>query len=300
MGYHEKAGNRGWGETLPVKVHHDVYPCISPTPAWEAQSFKGKAIFITGASRGIGRSTAITFAKAGAAVAIAARSSAALDETLSLMLKEAPEAKVKKYAVDVTNSAEMEMAVDHAAATFGGLDVVIANAGYTNAFDNTLMDQRATPEWWRTFEINVLGVYNTIKPALKFLRKVEGYFIAVTSTGAQLRTPGASDYDTSKHAVNRLVEFIAAENPSIKAFPVHPGAVATELAKATKLEEKGIEFNDPPELAASTMLYLCSGNLDWMNGRYVDVNWDWGQVERVWKDKILENDLLINKLDVRV
>ena len=57
------------------------------------------------------------------------------------------------------------------------------------------MDRRPMNEWWRTFEINVLGVYNTVRPAIKHLRKVDGYFIAVTSTGAQLRTPGASDYD---------------------------------------------------------------------------------------------------------
>ena len=46
------------------------------------------------------------------------------------------------------------------------------------------------------------------------------------------------------------------------------------------------------------MLYLCSGKLDWLNGRYVDVNWDLGEVESEWKEKILEKDLIVNKIDV--
>ena len=62
--------------------------------------------------------------------------------------------------------------------------------------------------------------------------------------------------------------------------------------------ERGIPFIDPPELAAATMLYLCSGKADWLNGRYIDVSWDLEEVERVWKEKILEKNLLVNKLDV--
>ena len=63
-----------------------------------------KVVCITGASRGIGRTTALTFAKAGAAVAISARSSGALDETKALILKEVPGATVEKFVVDVTKA----------------------------------------------------------------------------------------------------------------------------------------------------------------------------------------------------
>ena len=112
-----------------------MYPFIDPALAWSSQSFQGKAAFITGASRGIGRATAVTFAKAGAAVAIAARTVSGLDETEAQILKESPGAKIKKYSVDVTKPTDLEAAVDDAAATFGGLDVVIANAGHSNSFD---------------------------------------------------------------------------------------------------------------------------------------------------------------------
>ena len=111
-----------------------VYPLIEPASAWAAQSFSGKAIFMTGASRGIGRLTAIVFAKAGAAVAIAARSEGALEDTKQAVLKEVPSAKVEKYVVDVKNTAQVEAAVDAAAAAFGRLDVVVANAGALTVF----------------------------------------------------------------------------------------------------------------------------------------------------------------------
>ncbi|VDC05193.1 unnamed protein product [Peniophora sp. CBMAI 1063] len=287
----------GSNETLPVTQHHDVYSTIDPTFAWQSQTYRGKSVFITGASRGIGRSTAITFAKAGAAVAISARSEKALEETKALILQEAPEAKVETYAVDVSKAADMEVVMKSAAAAFGGLHVVIANAGYSNTFDIP-MHERAPDQWWRTFEVNVQGVYNTLRASVDFLRQSGGYFIAVTSNGAQLRWPGGADYMTSKHAVNRLVEFIALENPQIKTFSLHPGMVVTELVEKSKLMEYGFSFEDSPELAASTMLYLCSGKGDWLNGRYVEATWDLGQIEREWKGKILDNGLLINKLSV--
>ncbi|VDC05478.1 unnamed protein product [Peniophora sp. CBMAI 1063] len=288
---------RGYGENLPVEERHEVYPSIDPTAAYTSQPLKGKAVFITGASRGIGRTTAVTFAKAGASVAVTARSSAALDETKALVLKAVPEAKVEKFVVDIAKAADVEAAVEKAAGIFGRLDIVIANAGYINPFD-TPMRERKSADWWRTFEINLLGTYNTVQPALKHLVKADGYVVAVTSIGAQLRSPNGSDYQMSKHALNRLVELIALENPPVKAFSMHPGGVATEMAETSGLAAQGVQFVDPPELAAATMLYLCTGKANYLNGRYVSVNWDLGQVEAEWKEKILEKDLLINKLDV--
>ncbi|KZV69177.1 NAD-P-binding protein [Peniophora sp. CONT] len=288
---------KGIAETLPVENRHEVYPTIDPASGWDEQSFKGKAVFITGASRGIGRVTAVTFAKAGAAVALAARSERALEETKAAVLKEVPEAKVEKYVVDVKNTKQVEEAVEAAATAFGRLDVVIANAGALTAFGKT-MDEKPADAWWNTFEVNVLGVYNTIRPAAKYLRKTDGYFIAISSIAAQLRWPGGSDYETSKHTVNRLIEFVDQESPSVKAFALHPGSVLTDIAQESGLVEQGMEMPDPAELPAYTMFYLASCKADWLSGRYVESTWDLGQVEREWKEKILAKDLLINKLDV--
>ena len=116
-------------------MRNRVYPLIDPTYAFATQSFSGNYVFITGASRGIGRTTAITFAKAGAGVAISARSEQALGETKALILQEVPKAKVEVYVADVTKIEEMEAALKSAIKVFGGLDVVIANAGAANSFD---------------------------------------------------------------------------------------------------------------------------------------------------------------------
>ena len=124
-------------------ITFSVYPAVDPASTYAAQSFKGKACFLTGASRGIGRTTALVFAKAGASVAISARSSAALDETKALILKEVPGARVEKFVVDVTKAEDVETAVEAAAKVFGRLDVVIANAGYINPFDKR--QQTSTP-----------------------------------------------------------------------------------------------------------------------------------------------------------
>ena len=101
-------------------------------------------------------------------------------------------------------------------------------------------------------------------------------------------------------AIVRDTQLISdAENPTVKAYALHPGLVkSTEIAQESGLIEQGMEMPDPAELPASTMLYLASGKADWLSGRYVESTWDLSQVESEWKDKILAKDLLINKLDV--
>ena len=135
--------------------------------------------------------------------------------------------------------------------------------------------------------------------AIPALEKTQGYIVAITSLGAQLRVPGGSDGCTTKHAVNRLVEFIAlgknpylpslsffdsekpmitlkpdAEHPSIHVFALAPGYLPTRIAYETgTINEKGEGgagfILDTLALPASTMLHLTSGRLDWLSGRFV-------------------------------
>jgi len=127
------------------------------------------------------------------------------------------------------------------------------------------------------------------------LQASKGYFIAVSSAGAQMRVPGASDYCISKHALNRLVEFIAVEYPQIKTFSLHPGEIYTQLQRDTRGDMSSVKF-DTPQLPAATMLFLTSGRMDWLNGRYVSANWNLAEVERDMKASIMERGGLINKL----
>ena len=81
-------------------------------PEWENQTYKGKAVFVTGASRGIGQVSALFYAKAGASVAISGRNIETLQKTRELILKEVPDARVFEYAVDVKDSKGVQEAVD--------------------------------------------------------------------------------------------------------------------------------------------------------------------------------------------
>lgn len=124
------------------------------------------------------------------------------------------------------------------------------------------------------------------------LENTQGYIVVISSAGAQLRVPGASDACISKFAVNRLVEFIVlgkplhfcrkiddikriigAEHPSTRAFALAPGLLPTRLAAdavpAGADGSGGLETPDTIALPAATILYLTSGRADWLSGRFV-------------------------------
>ncbi|KAI0267647.1 NAD-P-binding protein [Gloeopeniophorella convolvens] len=283
----------GFSEDLRVTMHHDVYPRIDPQPHFLAQKYKGKVVLITGASRGIGRETAIQFARAGAAVVITARYQTTLDETKALILAEVP-ADVLVLPADVRDTRGADSVVAKAVERFGRLDALIANAGVLTPFNSLLCDKN-TDDWWNTFEVNIRGVYNFARVAITELRKSQGRIMVVSSDAAQLRFPQASDYCISKHAVGRLVEYIALEYPDIKVFNLHPGTIATQMSVETGLTVPHVETL---RLAAAVMLHLSSGRLDWLSGRYVSANWDFDEVEQFWKQPILDGGMLVSKLHI--
>ncbi|KAI0318719.1 NAD-P-binding protein [Amylostereum chailletii] len=285
---------KGLDEDLPVSQRHAIYPTIDPKVHYTNQTFAGKVVLITGASRGIGRETSLQYARAGATVVLVGREEQTLNATRELVLKEVPDAKALVKAVDVKDWKAAAEAVSEAVKAFGRLDVVVVNAGAATPFNVGMKDKNPV-SWWNTFEVNIFGVFNFVRPAIPHLEKTSGYIVAVGSAAAQLRMSEVSDYGVSKHALNRLVEYIALENPKIKAFTLHPGSIATQMA-----EEVGVvgvfPMPDSLDLPAATMLYLTSGKADWLNGRYVSASWDLGEVEQVWKEKIIRKDGLVSKL----
>ncbi|KAI0245723.1 hypothetical protein BJV78DRAFT_1137240, partial [Lactifluus subvellereus] len=205
-----------------------VYPAIDPAPHFSAQTYRDKVVFITGASRGIGAETALTYARAGASVAILARWQRTLDERASEIRTSVPGAQVLVVPADVRDAEAVSAAVQATLSRFGRIDIVIANAGTSTKITDPL-HLKDPDGWWNTFEVNIRGVYNTLRASVLALQASKGYFIAVSSVGAQLCVPGASDYCISKYALNRLVEFIAVEYPHIKTFSLHPGEIYTQL-----------------------------------------------------------------------
>lgn len=291
-------------QSLELTHHHRVYSSIDPQAALGG-SASDKVVFISGASRGIGRATAVAFAQAGArSLYLTARSRSALEETAQLVQQANPETQCSLAICDVTRAADVESAVQDCLSKFGAIDVADANAGFLGPW--TTIGTSDPDTWWMNWEVNVKGTYHVIRFAMPHLidsakrfaseGRSGGHLILLSSIGAQLLMPGASDYQTSKHAINRLCEFVQSdhEKDGIKCFAIHPGGVSTDLGRSMPdaLHEYLV---DDPTLAAGFAVWLASGAADWARGRYLSANWDVVELSAM-RERILADDLLVNRL----
>jgi NAD(P)-dependent dehydrogenase (short-subunit alcohol dehydrogenase family) len=157
---------------LDLTAHHSVYPAIDPKSALR-ETAKDKVVFITGASRGIGQATAIAFAEAGAAaIYLTARSRDALEQTHALVSKANPETKCRWSVCDVTDAAAVEAAVADCVATYGGIDVADANAGFLGPWKK--IGESDPANWWQNWQVNVQGAYHVIRFTLPHLIESAG------------------------------------------------------------------------------------------------------------------------------
>ncbi|KAL8833063.1 MAG: hypothetical protein Q9170_004525 [Blastenia crenularia] len=211
--------------------HNDTYPTIDPSKA----TLEGQRVVITGASKGIGRATAIAYARAGAAaIGLGARSD--LSEVEKQVQKAAADAGKKaphvfSFKLDIQSRQSVEEAAKEVEKAFGSVDVLVNNAGYLAKF--VPMVDSDPDDWWMTWEINIRGIYLMTRSFLPLLLKGSGKTILnITSGGAHALFPGASAYQTSKLAIIRLSEFTNAEygGQGILAYSLHPGGVATDMA----------------------------------------------------------------------
>lgn len=272
--------------------HHDTYPFISKS------NHAGRTVFITGASKGIGRATAISFARAGAAnVIVGARSNLDdLENDINAAASSAGQStKVIKLSLDVTSESDVDAAVKTVKQHVSSIDILINNAGYLEEFKPVAESNRS--EWWKTWEVNVKGLYLVTQAFLPLvLNSATKTLINVSSIGALRNRAGASGYQTTKSAVLRITEFLDLEykEQGLIAFAIHPGGVPTELAKGMPKDTHGI-LVDKPELAADTVSWLTQERREWVAGRYVSVCWDMAEFVAK-KDEIVEGDKLKMRL----
>lgn len=275
-----------------VSAHKDTYPFIDPAKA----DLTGKSVLITGASKGIGKATAISFATAGCSkLLLAARSDLA---DVVVAAKDAaekanrPQPLVHTLKVDVTSEDSVRVAAEAAADLLGGsLDVLVNNAGHLE--DWKPIAESNPSEWWRTWEVNIKGTYLAAHYFLPMvLESQTKTIINISSGGAHAIFPGASGYQTTKFALCRLTEFMDKEyhQQGLIAISVHPGAVKTELALNMPPDRQNV-LTDTAELAADTLVWLSRERRDWLSGRFASVNWDMEQLEQKKQD-IIERNLL--------
>jgi 3-oxoacyl-[acyl-carrier protein] reductase len=200
----------------------------SRVPHWD---FTGKTVLVTGASTGIGLGIAKAFAQAGANVALAARNLARLEAAVAA-LREAGHA-AGAFALDVADPEAVPAVCDAIAKTFGGIDILCANAGI---YPVTKLDDMTGAEWDEVMNVNVKGAFLCVQACLPYLRAAGAGRIILTSsiTGPLTGISGLSHYGASKAAQLGFMRTAAMElaKDGITVNAVLPGLIETEALAA--------------------------------------------------------------------
>jgi NAD(P)-dependent dehydrogenase (short-subunit alcohol dehydrogenase family) len=189
-----------------------------------------KTFFLTGSSRGLGRSIATAILQAGHQLVATARQPAQLADLVARYGEQ-----ILPVALDVTDFASAKAAVDSGVRRFGRLDVVINNAGFANIGS---VEDMAMQDIAAQFDTNFFGSVHVIKAALPHLREQgAGRIIQISSIGARIATPGAAAYYATKWAISGFIESLATEVATlgIKVCVVEPGGMKTDFAEDTSL-----------------------------------------------------------------
>ncbi|GAB4305336.1 MAG: SDR family oxidoreductase [Roseovarius sp.] len=224
----------------------------------------GRAVLITGASRGIGAASARCFAAAGARVALVARDRAAL---AALADEIGPPAIA--IGCDVARWPEMAAAVATCREAFGGLDILINNAAVIDPIAR--LDSADPDAWGRAVDINLKGVFHGIRAALPLMQAAGGGTILTVSSGAAHQPlEGWSAYCATKAGAAMLTRSLDLEGRSagIRAMGLSPGTVATDMQRAIRASGinpvSGLDWQDhiPPEWPARALLWMCTPDAD--------------------------------------
>jgi NAD(P)-dependent dehydrogenase (short-subunit alcohol dehydrogenase family) len=237
-------------------------------------------VLITGALTGIGRATAIAFAKGGARVVISGRR----DEVGQKLVGELRELGVEAeyWRADVRHEADVRELVDKTVARFGRLDVAVNNAA-TEGAGGLVTDQTAE-SYAATFDTNVLGTLLSMKHELRvMLQQRTGSIVNVSSAYGSVGAPGAAVYVGSKHAVEGMTKSAALEvaGTGVRVNVVAPGTTDTGmLTRFTKSDENKAALVSAvpykrlatPEEIADVIVFVASAKASYMTGASIPVD----------------------------
>lgn len=236
---------------------------------WE-QAVAGKAVMLTGASRGIGAATARLFAERGAQLGLAGRPSEALQAV-------ADETGAVLFPCDVADYAQVAGAVAAMQERFGALDVLINNAG---VIDPIAPLAQADPDAWvRQIAVNLNGVFHGMRAALPVMQtRGAGTIITVGSGAAYGPMEGWSGYCASKAGAIMLTRAAHLEaGEGVRVLSLSPGTVATDMQAAirasgvNRISQLDWSAHVPPEWPARALLWMCSADADRFRGGEVSL-----------------------------
>lgn len=237
----------------------------------------GQIAVVTGGGAGIGLAIAVTFAGAGASVVVSDRDEAAAEQAAGRISDAG--GKAMAVACDVTREADLERLVKTTETAFGGLTLLVSNAGGggPKPFDMPMSDFR------RAFDLNLFSLFRLAQLAAPVIEASGGgAMLAITSMAGENRNARMASYASSKAATNHLIRNIAFDlGPrNIRINGIAPGAIRTHALETvlTDTIEEAMLAHTPihrlgqPQDIANAALFLCSEAASWISGQILTVS----------------------------
>ncbi|MEZ7816550.1 MAG: 3-oxoacyl-[acyl-carrier-protein] reductase [Flavobacteriales bacterium] len=238
---------------------------------------KGKIAIVTGASRGIGESIARSFIAQGATVAFTYISSEEKAKELEKSLT-AGGGQARGFKSDASKMEDAENLIKEVLETYGGIDIVVNNAGIT---DDTLLMRMSEDQWDRVMNVNLKSCFNLTKSVLRTMLKARsGSIINISSVVGVQGNAGQANYAASKAGILGFTKSVALElgSRSIRCNAIAPGFIETEMT--AKLDEATVQgWRDAiplkrggsPEDVANACIFLASDMSSYVTGQTLNV-----------------------------
>lgn len=238
----------------------------------------GKTAIITGASRGIGKSIAIEFAKQGAQTVLAARNIDQLEAVKKIIVDNG---SLEPHIVccDITNEDNVQLLVDQSLDKFNGIDILVNNAGITR---DTLLVRMSAEEWDEVMSANLKGAFFTTKAVAKpMMRQRNGRIINISSVIGLVGNAGQANYAASKAGIIAMTKSAAKELASrnILVNAIAPGFIETEmtgvLSEAVReavLKNIPLKKYGKTEDVANAAIFLASDLSSYVTGQVLTVD----------------------------
>ena len=240
---------------------------------------KDKVAIVTGGSRGIGYATVEAFLREGAAVALAASSTASAEKAINALKEKDPDARLIGIAPNLSDLKDVQEVFDEVIARFGQVDILVNNAGVS---ESTPLSQYDQATFDRVLELNVKGVFNACRAISDHMAaRGEGVILSTSSMVSIYGQPSGVAYPASKFAVNGMTVSLARElgPKGIRVNAVAPGVIETDMMRAVPKQvieplvaQIPLRRMGQPSDIANAFVFLASDEASYITGVVLSVD----------------------------